>query len=358
MMIVYASVALLFSFLCSIAEAVVLSMSPSYIANLKNTGKKQQAALLSNIKTDIDRSLAAILTLNTIAHTVGAGGAGAQAAAYFGDKYVGLAMAVLTLLILFASEIIPKTLGAVYWRGLASPTARFVQLLIWVLFPFILVSEILTKWLAHGKSPHQFSRAEFTAMVDIGTEAGQLDSTESRVLTNLFRFPELRVEDIMTPRTVVFALQQNAEVREVLVNHPEISFSRIPLYGDSRDDVTGFVLKTDLLLNQHRNEGRAKLRDLRREIRGIHERTPLSKVLEDMLQNRSHILLVVDDHGGMEGVVTLEDLVETLIGMEIVDESDTIDDMRRLARQKWKQRMKRVGIEVAALEEDASKDAP
>ncbi len=346
MMIVYATVALVFSFLCSVAEAVVLSVSPAYVANLKSEGKQKAAALLDKIKTNIDRSLAAILTLNTVAHTLGAGGAGAEAAAYFGEKYVGVAMAVLTLLILFVSEIIPKTLGALYWRSLAPITGQFVQLLIWALYPLILVSELLTKWLARGKSVHPFSRDEFEAMVDIGAEAGQLDATESRILRNLFRFPELCAGDIMTPRTVVFSLPQDSTVGEVLQQHKPINFSRIPIYADNRDEVTGFVLKTDLLLNQHENAGRGRLRDLRRDVGGVHESTSLSKVLEEMLDHRSHILLVVDDYGGVDGIVTLEDVVETLIGIEIVDESDTIEDMRQLARQKWEERMARAGIDV------------
>ena len=359
MMFVYAIVALLFSFLCSVAEAVILSVSPSYIANLKNSGKSKNALLLDRLKTNIDRSLAAILTLNTIAHTVGAGGAGAEAAAYFGPRYVGVAMVILTLLILFLSEIIPKTLGALYWRSLAGVTAQFIQLLIWILYPLILVSELLTKWLTRGKRTHEFSRDEFAAMVDIGAKAGKLDPTESRILNNLFLFPELCAEDIMTPRTVVFALQQDLKVNEVLQEHTEINFSRIPVYADNQDEVTGFVLKTDILLNQHSSGGQGRLRDLKREIRGVHERTLLSKVLEELLDNRSHILLVVDDYGGMEGIVTLEDVVETLIGIEIVDEADTIDDMRRLARQKWEDRMKSAGIDVRPLGNfDVSQDTP
>ncbi len=350
MMIVYASVALVFSFLCSVAEAVVLSVSPSYIATLRSEGREAIAERMHRIKTDIDRSLAGILTLNTIAHTVGAGGAGAEAAAYFGDQYVGIAMAVLTLLILFLSEIIPKTLGALYWRRLAPATSRFVQVLVFVLRPVIFVSELITRWLSHGQNPHAFSRDEFTAMVDIGAKAGQLDATESRILSNLFRFPELCAADIMTPRTVIFALQQDLTVHEVLQTYAGIHFSRIPVYAENSDEVTGFVLKTDILLNGPRDDGQTKLRALKREIRGIYERTPLSKVLEDVLNNREHILLVVDEHGGTEGIVTLEDVVETLIGIEIVDESDTIDDMRRLARQKWEQRMNNMGIDIRVPE--------
>ncbi|HYW78797.1 MAG TPA: hemolysin family protein [Thermoguttaceae bacterium] len=352
MMMVYMTVALGFSFLCSIAEAVLLSMSTAYVATLEAEGHKS-ARLLAKLKADIDRSLAAILTLNTIAHTVGAGGAGAEAAAEFGDKWVGLAMAVLTLLILFLSEILPKTLGALYWRSLAPVMGRFVQVLIWAMYPLILISEQFTKLLARGEDAHAFSREEFTAMADIGTEAGQLDAKESRILKNLFRFPSLRTEDIMTPRTVVFTLQQDLTVHEVMQEHAEINFSRIPIFGANRDEVTGFVLATDLLLNEHRHEGKAKLRDLRRELRAVTESTRLSQVLEELLDNRVHILLVVDDYGGTEGIVTLEDVVETLIGFEIVDEADQIDDMRKLARQKWEARMKRLGIDVCE-----SDDAP
>jgi len=338
LMIVYAAMALVFSFLCSVAEAVVLSVSPSYIANLRSKGRKRRAAALASVKNNIDQSLAAILTLNTIAHTVGAGGAGAEAAAYFGEESVGISMAVLTLLILFLSEIIPKTIGALYWRQLAPMTARFVQMLSWVLFPLIYISEKLTKLITGGESMHMISREELAAMAEVGAAAGQLDDYESRILKNVFKLPGLRVADVMTPRTVVFALQQDLTVSETLSEHPEIHFSRIPVYAANHDEVTGFVLKTDLLLNQYSNEGRAKLRDLKRELRSVPTTTSLSRVLEDLLETRAHILLVVDEYGGMDGVVTLEDVVETLIGFEIVDEADQTDDMRRLARQRWQQR--------------------
>ncbi|MFW6169846.1 MAG: CNNM domain-containing protein [Planctomycetota bacterium] len=349
MMFIYATVALFFSFLCSVAEAVLLSITASYLGTLEAT-KPKIAKKLSRLKEDIDRPLAAILTLNTIAHTAGAGGAGAEAAVYFGGKYVGIAMAVLTLMILFLSEIVPKTVGAIYWRSLAPVTAIFVQGLIWVLYPLILVTELLTHWLASGKPIRTFSRDEFAAMADIGVRDGLLDDKESRILTNLFRLPGLVVEDIMTPRPVVFALQQDTSVEEVLKTYPEISFSRIPVYAATEDEVTGFVLKTDILLSGQ--DGNVKLGDLKRELRAVHEQTKLSKVLEDLLDHRAHIMLVVDEFGSMRGIVTLEDVVETLIGMEIVDEADQIDNMRRLARQKWEERMQRVGIDVRAPESE------
>ena len=350
--IVYATVALLFSSLCSVAEAVLLSISPSYVANLEKEGGKS-AADIKGVKKNVDRSLAAILTLNTIAHTIGSGGAGAYAAKYWGDKYVGVAMIVLTLLILFVSEIIPKTIGAVYWRGLAPLTAKFIQFLNFVLYPFIFISELITKWLTGGHSHHAFSRDEFTAMADIGAEGGHLDEKESRILKNLFRFPDLCAEDIMTPSTVVFALQEDLTAHEVLEQHEKIFFSRIPIYGENRDSVTGFVLKSELLLDDIRNEGTTKLRDFRkRELRGVLDSTRLSTVLEKLLDNREHILLVVDKYGGMEGVVTLEDVVETLIGIEIVDEADNDVDMRKVARDKWSGRMAKLGIDVGELMDD------
>lgn len=348
MMFVYATVALCFSFLCSVAEAVLLSITASYLGSLERR-RPRIARKLTRLKENIDRPLAAILTLNTIAHTVGAGGAGAEATAYFGGKYVGIVMAVLTLMILFLSEIVPKTLGAIYWRGLAPVIAIFVQLLIWILYPLILITELLTQWLARGKPVRTFSRDEFAAMADIGVRDGLLDDKESRILTNLFRLPGLVVQDIMTPRPVVFALQQDLSVEEVLQTYSEISFSRIPVYAATEDEVTGFVLKTDILLSGH--NGNVKLSDLKRELRAVHEETQLSKVLEDLLDHRAHVMLVVDDFGSMRGIVTLEDVVETLIGMEIVDEADQIDNMRRLARQKWEERMQRAGIDVSSPED-------
>jgi CBS domain containing-hemolysin-like protein len=349
MMLVFATIALFFSFLCSVAEAVLLSISPSYIGNLEKT-KPKSAKRLNQLKENIDRPLAAILTLNTIAHTVGAGGAGAEAAAFFGGKFVGISMAVLTLLILFLSEIIPKTLGALYWRTLAPITGILVNLLIYVLYPLILITEFLTQWLARGRQVHAFSRDEFAAMADIGARDGLLDDKESRILNNLFRLPGLVAQDIMTPRPVVCSLQQDLTIAEILETRGELGFSRIPIYANNVDEVTGFVLKTDILLN--RDRGEMKLRDLKREIRAVHERTRLSHVLEELLDYRAHIMLVVDDFGSMRGIVTLEDAVETLIGIEIVDEADQIDDMRRLARQRWEERMKRIGIDVLTPKND------
>ncbi len=329
------------SFLCSVAEAVLLSVSPSFIAHLRQQGNPL-ADRLQRIKSSIDRSLAGILTLNTIAHTVGAGGAGAEAAAYFGERWVGLSMAILTLLILFLSEIVPKTLGAVYWRSLAGPTAAFVRLLIVTLYPLIWVSELLTKLITRGKPTHSFSREEFAALTDVGVERGQIEVEESRIVKNLFRFRGLKVEAIMTPRTVVFALQQDLTIDAALARHADTAFSRIPIYGENQDDVRAFVLKVDLMREKLAGRGSLPLRELGRELQAVSEKASLEAVFERLLDDQLHLLLVLDEYGGLAGLVTLEDVVETLLGLEIVDEADEVDDLRKLARQKWEERRRRL----------------
>lgn len=345
LMFLYASLALVFSFLCSVAEAVLLSVSPSFIALLRRGGSRV-GDRLQRLKANIDRSLAAILTLNTIAHTVGAGGAGAEAAAYFGERWVGLAMAVLTLLILFLSEIVPKTLGAVYWRRLAGSTGVFISLLIVTLYPLMWVSEQLTKLITRGRPPHRVSREEFAALADLGVEGGHIEVDESRIVKNVFRFREQQVETIMTPRTVVFALPQEMTIDEALERHPNPSFSRIPVYGDSRDDVRAFVLRTDLLSEKLAGRGARKLTEISREIQAVSEKASLEMVFEHLIDNQVQILLVLDEFGGLAGLVTLEDVVETLLGLEIVDEDDETEDLRKLARQRWEEKRRRLKIDL------------
>ncbi len=349
-MILYAAVALVFSFLCSVAEAVLLSVSPAYLAARVAEGSRA-ARLLAKAKGDIDRSLAAILTLNTIAHTLGAGGAGAEAAAYFGDHYVGVAMAVLTLLILFLSEIVPKTLGAVYWRRLSYPTAWFVRILGWILFPFVWASERITRLITGTRQVHALSREEIAAMADLGESHGELDARESRILRNLFRLEDLRVEDVMTPRTVVFSLQESLTASEVFQQQPQLPFSRIPIYSDDRDHITGFVLKTDILMAKLEGRGDARSRSSPGRCAPSARVPPSSRPMVEFLDQRVHLLVVHDEYGGFDGVVTLEDVVETLIGIEIVDEADTTVDMRQLARQRWRDRVRTLGIDPALLDE-------
>lgn len=341
----YVLLALVFSFLCSISEAVILTVTPPFIEGLKDD-KPRLSKRLWRLKVDsLDRSLAAILTLNTIAHTVGALGAGAKATVVFGNAFFGLFSAAMTLMILFLSEIIPKTLGAVYWRNLAGMTAIFVQNLIWAMYPLILISELLTKWLARGDKAHSFSRDEFIAMANMGEQAGQLKEDESRIIRNLFMLDKVTAEDIMTPRPVIEALQEDMTVARASEQTVEVPFSRLPIFGENRDDITGFVLKDDILLYHAQGQSDVTLAQLQREIPSVPEDMPLRKLLEFLLeQRRSHIALVVDEYGGTEGLVTLEDAVETLLGMEIVDEVDENVDMQVLARSRWKKRAREMGI--------------
>lgn len=344
LLVTYVLLALVFSFLCSVAEAVLLSITPSYIAGLRTTRPKRAARLKQLKQDNVDRSLAAILTLNTIAHTVGAIGSGAKATLVFGSAWFGLFSAVMTLLILFLSEIIPKTLGAVYWRRLTGLTAIFVRFLIVSLYPLIRVSEALTRLIARGQRVHGFSRDEFIAMARVGAQSGDLKEDESRILDNLFRLESLLAQDVMTPRTVLQALRQDMTVTEALEDDAGTSFSRLPLYGESVDDVTGFVLKSDLLLAKAKDEGETRLEELRRDVLTVVGTMPLSTLLEFLLHHREQFTLVVDEFGGTEGIVTLEDVVEALLGTEIVDEADATEDMRALARRRWAQRAKELGL--------------
>ncbi len=356
LLIFYVVLALGVSFLCSIMEAVLLSVSPSFVAQME----KQRGLLgrkLRAFKDDIDRPLAAILSLNTIAHTVGAAGAGAQAAAVFGDAYVGVISAVLTFLILVISEIIPKTLGAVYWRQLTPQVVRLLVPTIWTMWPLVKMSQGLTRLLARGKTKVLVSREEFTALAELGAQEGVFHEDESRILRNLFRFGQLRAQDVMTPRTVIFALPQTEIVGDVLAAHPEIRFSRIPIYDKNRDDVTGFVLKSDLLLRAAEQQPETPLAALKRALLVVPGGLPLRDLFERLMKDRAHVALVVDEYGGTAGLVSLEDLVETLLGLEIVDEADAVNDMQEWAREQWRNRARRLGLlseEVDEISEEKS----
>jgi len=340
LLITYILMALVFSFLCSVAEAVLLSITPSYIAELQGR-KPKLAALLKNLKQDnVDKSLAAILTLNTIAHTVGAIGSGSKATVIFGSAWFGLFSALMTLMILFLSEIIPKTIGAMHWRSLAGLTAQFVQILIWVLYPLIWISENLTRLIARGKTTHVFSRDEFIAMADIGEQAGKIDQHESRIIQNLFRFGSLTATDIMTPRTVISSFPQSMTISQASAIKPPITFSRIPLYEKDVDHITGFILRDDLLHFKVGDRSGTTLETLKRGIQSVPGNMSLSALLEFFLNQRQHIAIVIDEYGGTKGLVTMEDVVETLLGMEIVDEMDQVEDMQALARRQWEKRAK------------------
>ena len=377
LLLTYLAVAIGFSFLCSIAEAVLLSVTPSYIAQLREKaaakagaagtaetgaaadsakedlaedagGDSGTAAALAKLKENVDRPLAAILSLNTIAHTVGAAGVGAEGAAIFGSNYLGVISAVLTLLILVFSEIIPKTLGATYWRGLAPFVARVVSWLIILMYPLVLLSDGLSKLISPHGTHGAVTREEIAAMASLGVESGNLEHSESRIFANLLRFRELTVADVMTPRTVVIAFPQSLTVDGLFEKMPDVPVSRLPIYKEKLDDVTGFVHKNDLLLARAKGEGDRPLTEFRRDLATVRDESTLADLFDTLLKEGAHIAAVTDRFGGLDGVVTLEDLIETLLGLEIVDEHDAAPDMQKLARRKWQQRAKRLGIDPPA----------
>ncbi|NYZ61504.1 DUF21 domain-containing protein [Luteimonas sp. SJ-16] len=343
-MLVYLGLAIGLSFLCSIAESVLLSITPSFIAGLQ-AARPRLAATLQRLRHErIDQSLAGILTLNTIAHTAGAVGAGAKASDAFGSAWVGVFSAVATLLILFVSEIVPKTLGAQYWRQLAAPVAGFVRLLIVVLYPLIRLSDLLTRVISRGRQAHVFNREEFIAMAGVGESSGGILPRESKILRNLFRMSELCAEDVMTPRPVLAALRDDTSVSSALVAPHAAPFSRIPIYRDDIHDADAFVLRAELVQAEARGTGEAPVRTLARPLRSVPEGMPLTGLLEFLLDRRQQIALVVDEYGATRGVVTMEDVIETLLGQEIVDESDRVADMQRLARRRWADRAAAHGL--------------
>ncbi|HET8865369.1 MAG TPA: CNNM domain-containing protein [Gracilimonas sp.] len=353
LLIFYLVLAIALSFLCSILEAVLLSISPSFVA-VTEKSNPQTGQLLKDLKKDIDRPLSAILSLNTIAHTVGAAGVGAQSQAVFGNEYVTITSILLTLAILILSEIIPKTLGATYWKNLAGFAAKTIKLLIILTYPLVVLSKWITKWLSNKDDQPAMSREEFSAMAELGFEEGIFEEGESNIFKNLIRFRSLRVHDIMTPRIVVVKFQEDRTIQEVLEHKEELRVSRIPIFGENEEDITGYVLKNDLYYNLSQGNEERLLKEVKREVLILPETISLKTLFERLLEKQEHIAVVVDEYGGFSGVVTMEDVVETLFGMEIVDEIDAIEDMQKLARQKWRERAKRLGIVIP----DKLKESP
>lgn len=345
LLVLYLALAICVSFLCSVAEAVLLSVRPSYIAALKKQ-RPRAAGRLADLQANLERPLAAILILNTIAHTVGAAGVGAQAATVFGNNYVAVTSAVLTLLILVLSEIIPKTLGATYWQALAPATATLLKGLTRLLYPLVWLSEKLTSLLTRNSGEQMtFSREELTAMAQIGHEEGLLDEKERKIVANLMRLHRLSVKQIMSPRAVMFSQPAKISVADFLAEHAENPFSRVPIYKGKKDEICGYVLKQDIFHAQARGDTTKKLDAFRRDLPVLPETVKASHAFDRLMRERSHMMLVVDEYGSTEGVLTLEDVIETLMGLEITDELDPVEDMQRHARERWQKRMSVLGID-------------
>ncbi|MBY5992825.1 CNNM domain-containing protein [Ferrimonas balearica] len=348
LLLVYVAVAIGVSFICSVFEAVLLSVTPSYIAGLK-AERPKAAANLAELKENVEAPLVGILTLNTIAHTAGAAGAGAQAAAVFGSQALGLFSAVLTFAILFFSEIIPKTLGANYWRTLAPSVAIGLKWMVTLCKPLIWFSMKMTALMGKGEAGH-YVRAEMTAMADIGAESGELNEQESSILKQMLKARSVPVSAIMTPRTVIHSLSQDLTLTEFTHLHGKRRFSRVPVYNEDSDDIVGYITRSEALLAE-KHTPKAPLKSIRHSIIAVPESARLMTLLELLLKKHTQIAIVVDEYGSVLGLVTMEDIVESLLGLEIVDLSDPATDMQQVARKLWEHRQKQRKIRLSKDEE-------
>lgn len=333
-LITYVMIALGLSFLCSILEAVLLSSSLSHV-EMSAQANRRSGLLMQKHKQNVDQPISAILTLNTIAHTAGAAGAGAQATAVFGSEFIGVISAVLTLLILIFSEIIPKTLGAVYWKQLMPFSAYAIQLLLIVLYPAVWAFKVLTRLITSEEKLPTVTRNELEILAQISALEGALEEKESRILRNLLHLSGVQVGDIMTPRTVVLAFQQDMTIGEVIDGKRVIPHSRIPVYDNNIDDIVGFVLRHDLYKRAASGDLEIQLKELVRPIHSVPETVTVARILNEFMTRQQHIFLVFDEYGGTSGIITMEDAVESLLGAEIMDESDLVADMRQLAQQRY-----------------------
>lgn len=363
LLFLYAFVSIFFSFLCSILEAVLLSVTPTFV-NVKLKEGKDYARTLEEFKKDIDRPLIAILTLNTVAHTVGAILVGVQAktaykevygdqvGSFFGvtmseDLMVGIVSTIMTILILVASEIIPKTIGATYWKQLSNFAAKALKIMIFPLkYTGILWLLQLTTKLIGGKGHHGsvLSREDFTAMTAIAQEEGVFQESESKVIHNLLNFKKILTKDVMTPRTVMKIASESSTVAEFFNENQTLRFSRIPVYKDRTDNITGQVLKDEIFKEMANGNGERLLADIRRPIIFTKRELPIPELFDELVATKNHIAVVVDEYGTISGIVSMEDVIETLLGLEIIDESDREDDMQELARKNWEQRAKQMGL--------------
>mgnify|MGYP005626404397 FL=1 len=328
LLIIYFCLAIVLSFICSLLEAILLSTPNSYASILAK--KDYKAGLrLEEYKENITRPLAAILTLNTFSHTIGAAGVGAQGFHLFGEAYVAIASGILTFLILVFSEIIPKTLGSTYWRDLIGRATLIIQFLIVFTYPFVLLAEFISNF---GSDEKSVTREEVIAMAEMAEDEGVFEEQETDLIENTLRLKDVKVNDVMTPRTVVFALNKDMTVGQVLDEHKMLDFTRIPIFDTDLDHIVGTVNRYDIVNRQADDQFSTRMSEISKEVPSVNENDPVDEVLRLFIQKRYHLALVVNNNNTLTGLVTLEDAIETLLGEEIVDEHDSVVDMRDLAK--------------------------
>lgn len=340
LLLIYLFIALFTSFVCSIMEAVLLSTPVSFLKSKMEIGDKNAETMLE-LKSDIDKPLSAILSLNTVAHTIGAAGVGAQATIVFGEAYFGLVSAILTILILVVTEIIPKTVGANYSKELIGTSAKVIKGMIFLTYPLVRLSSMVTKMLVREKSELTTSREEISALASIGTQEGIFADKENKIIQNLIKLKSLKIKEVMTPRIVVVTANEEMTLEEFLKNKEFLHFSRIPIFQENKDNITGYIFRELVFEKLAEDQFHLKLKDIKREIIQFPESMTLFDAWEVMLQKKEHISLIIDEYGGMDGITTLEDIIESLLGFEIVDEKDQVEDMQKYAIKRWQERQKK-----------------
>jgi len=351
LLFIYLGIAIGVSFLCSILEAVLLSITPSYLEKVKSESPRAGKSL-QKVKGNLDESLSSILILNTFAHTMGAAGVGSQAIRLFGEKWETLIAVLLTLAILYFSEIIPKTLGATYWQKLAVPAAFVIKWLVRIVYPLVWLSTRLTT-LFSKDNLNVITRDEIIAIASLGKKEGALIEQENTYLSNVLRLREIRTEQILTPRTVVHMFEESTTVSEALNDPRTHAFTRMPVYRESQDNITGKVIKNHLFEAERNGQGDTPVSDHAREIFRVSEKLPVQNLLDLFIKHQAHLFLVEDEFGQTAGIVTLEDTIETLLGREIIDESDTITDMQQLAKDQYRERLRTQGLNTESGQHDA-----
>ncbi|ACZ12483.1 CNNM domain-containing protein [Sulfurospirillum deleyianum] len=351
LLLVYLLIAIAISFLCSILEAVLLSSTNSYIESLPKEGNEEALTKIKHLKSDIDKPISSILTVNTFAHTMGAAGVGAQAQVLFGEEWQTAVAFVVTLLILYASEILPKTIGALYWKKLLTPSAHIISFLVTVTTPFTWISSLLSKWISKNKKHHpNYSRDEIMAVVAMGEREGSILSKESDLIENLLKLKNIKAKDIMTPRSVVFALPSSTTIEDAIEDDRMYIHSRIPIFGETLDDVVGIVFNQRILEESVEDHDATTLEQISHEVHMVSENLPVPNLIDQFIKRKTHLFVVFDSYGQTAGVVTLEDAIETLLGVEIVDEMDEVEDMQLFAKDRSKKFQDRMKVERKKLE--------
>ncbi len=339
----YLGLALIVSFLCSIMEAVLLSTPQPFLMVKQEKGARWAGSFIQ-LKKNIDKPLSAILSLNTVAHTVGAAGVGAQAIKVFGEASFGIISAILTLMILVFTEIIPKTIGARYWRNLAPFSAYNIKLTIIITYPLVILSSLITRIFSKDFREKTTSREEIAALADIGAVEGVFTEKEHIIIQNILKLKNVKVTEIKTPRVVLTLADENMPLKDFLKNKDYLKFSRIPVYSGNIENITGYVFRQTIFEKLAEDKHNLKLKDFKRNIIIVPNSMVLFSLWEKLLENKEHIALIVDEYGGLDGIVTMEDIIETLLGLEIIDETDTVTDMQKYARERWKTRQTKYNL--------------